>query len=98
MSCLPCLRDQPAIGPAAGGCCYEVGDDVRAALGAAPLGAPAPIDLKALARERLRAAGAHAVHDCGLCTMCTDRSLFFSHRRDGGVTGRQAGIIVRDGS
>jgi YfiH family protein len=84
-----------AIGPAAGGCCYEVGDDVRSALGEAPRGAPAPIDLKAIAHERLRAAGAAVVHDCGLCTMCTDRSLFFSHRRDGPVTGRQGGVAWR---
>jgi copper oxidase (laccase) domain-containing protein len=33
------------------------------------------------------------VHDTGLCTMCTTE--FFSHRRDGGVTGRQAGVICR---
>lgn len=84
-----------AIGPCARGCCYEVQDDVRQALGVAPLGRPAPIDLPALAREQLRAAGVTAIHDCGLCTMCTDRSLFFSHRRDGPVTGRQGGIAWR---
>jgi copper oxidase (laccase) domain-containing protein len=33
-----------------------------------------------------------AVHDVGLCTICADAGLFFSHRRDRGVTGRQAGI------
>jgi YfiH family protein len=87
-----------AIGPGAGGCCYEVGDDVRAALGVRAAGAPAAIDLKALAAERLVAAGASAVHDCGLCTMCTDRALFFSHRRDGPVTGRQGGIAWRPSS
>jgi polyphenol oxidase len=35
------------------------------------------------------------VHDSRLCTICSDRALFFSHRRDGGVTGRQAGIAWR---
>jgi YfiH family protein len=84
-----------AIGPGAGGCCYEVGDDVREALGAEPCGAPAPIDLKRLARARLAALGADVVHDVGLCTMCTDPSLFFSHRRDGPVTGRQGGVAWR---
>jgi polyphenol oxidase len=87
-----------AIGPGAGGCCYEVGDDVRTALGQEPLGAPAPIDLKALARERLLRAGVATVHDCGVCTMCTDPELFFSHRRDGPVTGRQGGIAWRPSS
>ena len=84
-----------AIGPAAGGCCYEVGDDVRQALGQEPIGEPAPIDLKTIARGRLTQAGVGTVHDVGLCTMCTDASLFFSHRRDGGRTGRQAGVAWR---
>jgi polyphenol oxidase len=84
---------QAAIGPGAGGCCYEVGPEVHEAFGR-----PAqrgPIDLKAIARERLLAAGVTEVHDVGLCTMCSDPELFFSHRRDGGVTGRQAGIAWR---
>jgi hypothetical protein len=87
-----------AIGPAAGGCCYEVGDEVRAAFGQAPVGGPAPIDLKAIARDRLAAAGATAVHDVGLCTMCGDPSLFFSHRRDRERTGRQGGVVWRSPS
>ena len=33
------------------------------------------------------------VHDTGLCTICDER--FFSHRRDHGVTGRQAGVVCR---
>jgi polyphenol oxidase len=84
-----------AIGPCARGCCYEVGDEVREVLGLAPAGAPALIDLPAIARERLTAAGVETVEDCGLCTMCTDPSLFFSHRRDGPRTGRQGGIAWR---
>jgi copper oxidase (laccase) domain-containing protein len=28
----------------------------------------------------------------GLCTICDSEGLFFSHRREHGVTGRQAGI------
>jgi polyphenol oxidase len=84
---------QAAIGPGAGACCYEVGPQVHAAFGRAP--ATARIDLKAIARERLAAAGVATVHDVGLCTICSDPSLFFSHRRDGGVTGRQAGVVWR---
>jgi polyphenol oxidase len=53
------------------------------------------VDLKTIARERLRAAGVREIHDVGLCTICSDPELFFSHRRDGGVTGRQAGIAWR---
>jgi YfiH family protein len=82
-----------AIGPGAGGCCYEVGPDVHAALGRPP--ASGRIDLKAIARERLAAAGVEQVHDVGVCTICAAPDLFFSHRRDGGGTGRQAGVAWR---
>jgi polyphenol oxidase len=79
-----------AIGPGIGPCCYEVGDDVRSVFGTAER----TLDLKAVARERLRAAGVEEIHDCGLCTSCDERR-FFSHRRDRGVTGRQAGLAWR---
>ncbi len=83
-----------AIGPGVGGCCYEVGEEVLAAF--APYGEDvrhgARIDLKAVAARILRNEGVGDVHDVGLCTMCSDPSLFFSHRRDSGVTGRQAGL------
>jgi hypothetical protein len=36
------------------------------------------------------------VHDVGLCTMCGRPALFFSHRRDRGRTGRQAGVAWRE--
>ncbi len=89
------------IGPGAGPCCYEVGPEVHAALaapgGAAPDGpagtsprAGTPIDLKAIARERLLAAGVSSVRDVELCTICDER--FFSHRREAQRAGRQAGI------
>jgi polyphenol oxidase len=84
-----------AIGPAARGCCYEVGDEVREALGHDPAGAHATIDLAHHAAELLFGCDADAVLDCGLCTMCTDPSLFFSHRRDGPRTGRQGGLAWR---
>jgi YfiH family protein len=86
-----------AIGPGAGPCCYEVGDEVRAAfadLGDAPRHGRR-LDLKLIARRRLEEAGVAEVHDTGLCTMCAGPALFFSHRRDGGRTGRQAGVAWR---
>jgi YfiH family protein len=79
-----------AIGPGIGPCCYEVGDDVRAVFGTSE----PRLDLKAIARSRLEAAGVGEVHDCGLCTSC-EAERFFSHRRDRGVTGRQAGLAWR---
>jgi len=86
-----------AIGPGARGCCYDVGDEVHAAFADAPgarVGAR-NLDLAAVARQRLAQAGVRAIHDTGLCTMCAGEQLFFSHRRDGGNTGRQAGVAWR---
>jgi polyphenol oxidase len=53
------------------------------------------LDLPAIARHGLGEAGVAEVHDLGLCTMCAGEELFFSHRRDKGVTGRQAGVVWR---
>ena len=87
-------RLEAAIGPGAGGCCYEVGDEVHAAFASHgdAVRHGRRIDLKAIARAELERAGVQTVHDVDLCTICSDESLFFSHRRDRGVTGRQAGI------
>lgn len=85
---------EAAIGPGAGPCCYEVDEEIHARFAA--FGPPARrgrnLDLKAIARAQLEEAGAEAVHDVGLCTICGDPGLLFSHRRDRGVTGRQAGV------
>ncbi len=83
-----------AIGPGAGGCCYETGPDVRAAFGGrdAP-GVGRRLDLKEVARRQLVDAGVARVHDVGICTLCAESGLVFSYRRDGpAVTGRQAGV------
>jgi polyphenol oxidase len=83
-----------AIGPGAGPCCYEVGPEVHAVFaGRFPHSRHGQnLDLKAIARAQLKHAGVESVRDVGLCTMCSPPELFYSHRRDGGVTGRQAGI------
>lgn len=85
---------EAAIGPGAGGCCYEVGEEVREAFASHgdAVRHGRNLDLKAIARAELERAGVQTVHDVDLCTICSDESLFFSHRRDRGVTGRQAGI------
>jgi YfiH family protein len=83
-----------AIGPGAGACCYEVGAEVHQAFSALPdpVHRGRHLDLKGIARHQLVQAGVAEVHDIELCTICAGRSLFFSHRRDHGVTGRQAGV------
>jgi polyphenol oxidase len=54
------------------------------------------VDLAEVARRLLREAGVERVESAGLCTGC-EAQLFFSHRRDRGRTGRQAGLVWRDG-
>jgi polyphenol oxidase len=83
-----------AIGPGAGPCCYEVGPEVHAAFAGYPseVHRGANLHLAAIARHQLECAGVEEIHDLAVCTICSDPSLLFSHRRDRGVTGRQAGI------
>jgi polyphenol oxidase len=87
-----CRRLTAAIGPGAGPCCYEVGEDVHAAFAgrASAVRRGRNLDLKSIAAGDLARAGVSEIHDAGLCTMCSP--LFFSHRRDRGTTGRQAGV------
>jgi hypothetical protein len=77
------------VGPGAGPCCYEVGEEVHAAFAGAHRSGRR-IDLKALARDRLHASGVTDVQDVAVCTICDTR--FFSHRRESTRAGRQAGI------
>jgi YfiH family protein len=87
--------DEPpaaAIGPGIGRCCYEVGEEVLEHF--TDLEGVADgrmLDLRAVARRRLEARGVEQIEDVDLCTSCRP-DLFFSHRRDKGVTGRQGGI------
>jgi polyphenol oxidase len=77
------------VGPCAGVCCYEVGPEVHEAFGGARREA-GNIDLRAIAHERLLAAGVGHVSDVQACTICDER--FFSHRREGARAGRQVGV------
>jgi hypothetical protein len=54
------------------------------------------LDLPEVACRLLRAAGVERIEVSGLCTCC-EAELFFSHRRDRGRTGRQAGLVWRHG-
>lgn len=96
-------RVQVWMGPAAGPQAYEIGEEVHDAFvahDAAAVTAFEPtrpghwrVDLYALARRRLQAAGVDAtrIHGGGLCTI-SDPQRFFSHRRDQ-RTGRMASLI-----
>jgi YfiH family protein len=86
-------RVAAAVGPGIGPCCYEVGDEIadayRGRFGAAAVRGR-NLDLWTVTEQILRAAGVTSVERLDVCTSCN--AEFFSHRRDGGVTGRQ-GVI-----
>jgi len=77
------------VGPGAGVCCYEVGGEVQNAFAGAHAHGRR-VDLRAIADERLRAAGIADVRHVNACTICDER--FFSYRREGARAGRHAGI------
>jgi copper oxidase (laccase) domain-containing protein len=87
-----------ALGPSIGPCCYEVGEEVLGAFSGLGEGIASGrmLDLPEAARRQLRAAGVERVESAGLCTSC-EAGLFFSHRRDGRRSGRQAGLVWRHG-
>ncbi len=77
-----------AIGPAAGSCCYEVGPELHARFPG--FSRQRNLDLRAIARAQLRDGGVKAIHDCGICTICSTEPELFSYRREGEAAGRQA--------
>jgi len=91
-----------AIGPAIGPCCYEVSQDLAQAfkddLGhrvGDPRSGSSRVDLWLANELVLRRAGLsrERIEVLGRCTAC-EKETFFSHRRDGGRTGRQVGFIA----
>lgn len=95
------------IGPAIGGCSFEVGDDVIEAF--QRLFTPAEMktlvvkkpngkylfDLPRANKKLLLRTGVLESHidDCGICTYCHD-DMFFSYRKSGGTTGRHMAVIM----
>ena len=80
------------VGPGIGPCCYEVGDEVLDAFADyEDVAEGRMLNLRAVAEAQLRAAGIERIEHVDECTSCRG-DLFFSHRRDNGVTGRQGGI------
>jgi len=97
-----------AVGPAIGPCCYEVDEAVYGAMAGHPhrdeLFCPQvpagrwKLDLPLANRRQLEEAGIPGENICtaNLCTSC-HRGLFFSHRGEGGTTGRLLNFIMWNG-
>lgn len=86
------------LGPAAGGCCYEVPQEMADAVEAAVPGSATrtragtqSVDLRAGAEALLRAAGVGTVQSVAACTV--DDPRFYSYRRSR-VTGRHGGVVL----
>ncbi|UHM88929.1 purine nucleoside phosphorylase YfiH [Rahnella victoriana] len=100
-----CFEAAPAdimawMGPAIGPAHFEVGGEVRdafmaensnASVAFTPAGTKFMADIYLLARLRLQSAGLTAIYGGEYCTV-TDRTQFYSYRRDG-ITGRLASLI-----
>ena len=92
----------PRSAPAPARCCYEVGEEVHAALRGARRGVRDGPQPRPQGRRAARARGGRASTRCttsGCARCCGDAALFFSHRRDGGVDrppggGRVAELIT----
>lgn len=90
---------QAAIGPAIGGCCYEVPADLREQVATLAPGAASEttwgtpsLDLPAAVRDQLSGAGVEIRAEIAACTRHDDG--WFSHRRDP-AAGRQLSLVVR---
>ncbi len=90
-----------AIGPAIGGCCYEVGDDLAESFAVAGLPvtraagrAKATLDLRACNEQLLTSAGLRRsrIQFCGPCTRC-HAETYHSYRADRDAAGRQLSWI-----
>lgn len=99
-------RCTAVLGPAIGGCCYEVDTPVAEAMRGGPWWPEAArptgperwhLDLRVAIRRQLTALGVpdEGVTSVPHCTACR-ADLFFSHRRDG-VTGRMGAYVCLTG-
>jgi len=83
-----------ALGPAIGPCCFEVSDEVAAHFRrqfGREVASGRNVNLWLAAERALGKVGCESVERIEICTSCHPE-LFFSHRRDQGLTGRQ-GVI-----
>ncbi len=95
-----------AVGPSIGPCCYEVGDDVAAAVTAtfAQPDALLPqqphgrrrFDLWAANRQLLTEAGVQRIEMAELCTACHTEE-FYSYRAERGKTGHFGALVMMRG-
>jgi YfiH family protein len=88
---------QAYVGPCIRRCCYEVSEELAQRFArefGAGVVAGRHLSLPAAIRADLERAGVEEIHDLGLCTGCRP-DLFYSHRKQGPLTGRNLAAVAR---
>ena len=88
------------IGPAIGKCCFETGEDAFSQLIKKEkhkdffekVGNKYFIDLKNLNKQQLLDSGVEEVDICDYCTCCMS-DIFFSYRKENGITARHSAVV-----
>jgi polyphenol oxidase len=90
-------RVRAYVGPGIRGCCYEVSHELAEEF-AARFGPEVVsgryLSLPAAIKVDLRRSGVEEIHDLGLCSGCRP-DLFYSHRKQGPLTGRNLAAVAR---
>jgi YfiH family protein len=85
------------VGPCIRGCCYEVSEELAEEF-AREFGPGVVsgryLSLPAAIRTDLERSGVGEIHDLGLCSGCRP-DLFYSHRKQGPLTGRNLAAVAR---
>ena len=85
------------VGPCIRGCCYEVSEELAEEFSrefGSGVVSGRHLSLPTAIRADLERAGVEEVHDLGLCTGCRP-DLFYSHRKQGPLTGRNLAAVAR---
>ena len=85
------------IGPCIRRCCYEVSEELAGQFAerfGPEVVSGRHLSLPGAIRVDLREQGVDTIHDLGLCTGCRP-DLFYSHRKQGPVTGRNLSAVVK---
>jgi len=90
-------RVRAYVGPGIRGCCYEVSRELAEGF-AARFGPEVVsgryLSLPAAIEVDLQRSGVEEIHDLGLCSGCRP-DLFYSHRKQGPLTGRNLAAVAR---
>ena len=81
------------VGPAAGACCYEVGDEVLESIGDTAVFENGHLASADTAVRQLLSSGVSEIESVDVCTICAAPSVLNSFRRDGESAGRQ-GVLA----